>query len=177
MSCTNDSHNRLSTVLYNRLSGLNTTTFSYDSASNVTTVTYPNGAQSTFRYDTLNRFSGLSSQVSCYTYQRGPTGNLTGSTESNGHTECWSYDGIHRLTCESISLAPSQPRPYPVNAGITMPFGDLTYSMNSPPPSRICLIEFELRDMDKCSGLRVTCSGVDCKISCCPCCPLIAEIG
>jgi YD repeat-containing protein len=77
--------------------------------SNVATVTYPNGIQSTFTYDTLNRISGLSSQVSGYTYQRGPTGNLTGATESNGRTESWSHDGIHRLTCESNNLAPSQP--------------------------------------------------------------------
>jgi RHS repeat-associated protein len=63
--------------------------------------------QSTFTYDTLNRVSGLSSQVGGYTYQRGPTGNLTGATESTGRTESWSYDGIYRLTNETISLAPS----------------------------------------------------------------------
>jgi RHS repeat-associated protein len=63
--------------------------------------------QSTFTYDALNRVSGLSSQVSGYTYQRGPTGNLTGATESNGRTASWSYDGIYRLTNETISLAPS----------------------------------------------------------------------
>jgi enamine deaminase RidA (YjgF/YER057c/UK114 family) len=45
------------------------------------------------------------------------------------------------------------------------------------PPSRICLVQFESRDMDRCSGLRVACSGIDGKVSCCPCCPLIAEIG
>jgi len=39
----------------------------------------------------------------------------------------------------------------------------------------VCLVQFESRDMDRCSGLRVTCSGIDGKISCCPCCPLIAE--
>jgi len=71
MSYTYDSLNRLSTVVDNRLSGSNTTTYSYDDASNVGTVTYPNGVQSTFAYDTLNRVSGLSSQVSGYTYQRG----------------------------------------------------------------------------------------------------------
>lgn len=75
MSYTYDSINRLSTVVDNRLSGSNTTTYTYDDASNVGTVTYPNGVQSTFTYDTLNRVSGLSSQVSGYTYQRDPTGN------------------------------------------------------------------------------------------------------
>jgi hypothetical protein len=52
MSYTYDSHNGLSTVVDNGLSGSNTTAYSHDSASNVATVTYPNGAQSTFTYDT-----------------------------------------------------------------------------------------------------------------------------
>ena len=55
MSYTYDDLDRLSTVVDNRLSVNNTTTYSYDSASNVATVTYPNGVQSTFTYDTLNR--------------------------------------------------------------------------------------------------------------------------
>jgi YD repeat-containing protein len=80
MSYTYDSLNRLSTAVDNRLSGSNTTTYTYDNASNVGTVTYPNGVQSTFTYDTLNRVSGLSSQPASYAYQRGPTGNLTGAT-------------------------------------------------------------------------------------------------
>jgi RHS repeat-associated protein len=107
MSYTYDDLDRLSTVVDNRLSGNNTTTYSYDSASNVATVTYPNGVQSTFTYDTLNRVTGLSSQPASYTYQRGPTGNLTSVTESNGRQVGWSYDGIYRLTNEAISLAPS----------------------------------------------------------------------
>ena len=71
------------------------------------TVTYPNGVQSTFTYDTLNRVTGLSSQVSGYTYQRGPTGNLTSATEPSGRTADWSYDGIYRLTNETIACDPS----------------------------------------------------------------------
>jgi hypothetical protein len=57
--------------------------------------------------DTLNRVTGLSSQPASYSYQRGPTGNLTQATESNGRTVNWSYDGIYRLTNEIISLDPS----------------------------------------------------------------------
>ena len=107
MSYTYDSLNRLSTVVDNRLSGSNTTTYTYDNASNIALVTDPNGVQSSVTYDTLNRISGLNSQPASYTYQRGPTGNLIGATESNGRTESWSYDGIYRLTNETISLAPS----------------------------------------------------------------------
>jgi RHS repeat-associated protein len=73
----------------------------------VATVTYPNGVQSAFTYDSLNRVSAMATQSSGYTYQRGPTGNLTSATELNGRTVNWTYDGIYRLTNEIISLAPS----------------------------------------------------------------------
>jgi RHS repeat-associated protein len=62
---------------------------------------------STFAYDTLNRVTGLSSQPASYSYQRGPAGNLTQGTESNGRSVNWSYDGIYRLSSETISLDPS----------------------------------------------------------------------
>lgn len=103
-----DDLNRLSTVTDNRLTGANVTTYTYDTASNLGTVTYPNGIQSTFNYDQLNRVSAMATQSSGYAYQRGPTGNLTGATELNGRTESWSYDGIYRLTNEAISQDPSQ---------------------------------------------------------------------
>jgi RHS repeat-associated protein len=105
---TYDSIDRLSTVIDNRLpSGSNTTTYTYDGANNVATAIYPNGVESTFTYDQLNRVTGLSSPVSGYTYQRGPTGNLTNVTEQSGRAASWTYDGIYRLTNETISLAPS----------------------------------------------------------------------
>jgi len=81
-----DDLNRLSTVVDNRLSGNNTTTYTYDPASNVATATYPNGLQSTFTYDTLNRLTAMSTPVSAYNYQLGPTGNRTQATEQNGRT-------------------------------------------------------------------------------------------
>jgi RHS repeat-associated protein len=64
--------------------------------------------QSTFTYDTLNRVTGLSSGPASYTYQRGPTGNLTSDTESSGRTVNWTYDGIYRLTNETISSDPAK---------------------------------------------------------------------
>jgi len=107
LSYTYDDLNRLSTVTDNRLAGQNTTTYTYDTANNIATVTYPNGVQSTFNYDQLNRVSGLSSQPAGYTYQRSPVGNLTTATESNGRSVNWSYDGINRLTNQTISGAAS----------------------------------------------------------------------
>ena len=52
--------------------------------------------------------TGLATQTTGYVYQRGPAGNLTSATELSGRTVNWSYDGIYRLTNETISLAPSR---------------------------------------------------------------------
>jgi YD repeat-containing protein len=107
-----DELNRLSTVADSRLPGNNTTTYNYDPASNVATVNYANGVQSLMTYDALNRITGLTAsssanEVSGYIYQRSATGNLTGATELNGRTLAWNYDGIYRLTNETISSDPS----------------------------------------------------------------------
>jgi YD repeat-containing protein len=91
----------------NRLSGSNTTTYAYDPASNLTAATYPNGYQAIYIYDQLNRVTGMASQVSGYTYQLGRTGNRTGANELNGRTLNWSYDGIYRLTDETIASDPA----------------------------------------------------------------------
>ena len=87
-----------------------TTTYAYDSASNLVTVTYPNQLQSTIQYDSLNRLTSLntatttsSTPVAGYSYTLGATGNRTGATEQSGRTLTWNYDGIYRLTNETIS--------------------------------------------------------------------------
>jgi RHS repeat-associated protein len=109
---TYDDLNRLSTVVDNGLQGNQTTSYSYDDASNVATVTYPNQLQSTFTYDELNRLTELStstSPVSTYTYTLGDTGNRTKVVESNhSRSVNWSYDNINRLTDESISSDAAQ---------------------------------------------------------------------
>jgi len=104
MSYAYDGLGRLSTVVDARLV---TTTYSYDDANNVATVTYPNGVQTLMQYDSLNRLKALATQQTGYTYQRGPAGNLTSAAEYSGRTVNWTYDGIYRLTNETISLAPS----------------------------------------------------------------------
>ena len=103
VSYTYDDLNRLETVVDARLSGSQTTTYGYDPASNVGTVTYPNGVQSTFGYDALNRVTGLSASTGSYQYQRGAVGNLTSASESSGRSITWSYDGINRLTSDAIT--------------------------------------------------------------------------
>ena len=110
VSYTYDDLNRLSTVTDSRLQSNQTTTYAYDPASNVASVTYPNQLRSTFTYDQLNRLTGLStstSPVTSYTYTLGLTGTRTGATESNGRTIAWNYDGIYRLTNETIADDPN----------------------------------------------------------------------
>jgi RHS repeat-associated protein len=110
---TYDNLNRLETVVDNRLVGQQTTTCSYDPASNLATVTYPNGLQSTFTYDTQNRVTALSNAAASYTYTLdGTVGNRTGVTEKlaklpGARIVGWNYDGIYRLTTENISADPN----------------------------------------------------------------------
>ena len=103
-----DELNRLSTVTDNRLQGEQTTTYTYDPASNVATVTAPNGLQTTLSYDPLNRITSLSTPISSYTYTLGSTGNKIGAVEQNGRTLTWNYDGIYRLTNETIASDPEK---------------------------------------------------------------------
>ena len=67
---------------------------------------YPNGLQSSFTYDDLNRITAMNAAKASYSYTLSPTGNRTGAVESSGRTLNWSYDNIYRLTNETISLDP-----------------------------------------------------------------------
>ncbi|MGA9672538.1 MAG: RHS repeat domain-containing protein, partial [Terracidiphilus sp.] len=111
-SYTYDGLNRLSTVVDNRLPSNNTTRYSYDNASNVATVAYPNGVTSTSTYDEVNRLIELSTsasgtQIADYKYTLGLTGNRTNATELSGRTLLWSYNGIYQLTNEAITGDPA----------------------------------------------------------------------
>jgi YD repeat-containing protein len=111
VSYTYDDVGRLSMVVDSRLQGNHTSTYTYDLASNVATAVYPNQSQSqptNFTYDPLNRLTALSTPVSNYSYQLGPTGNRKSATEGNGRNLNWSYDGVYRLTNETISADPAK---------------------------------------------------------------------
>jgi YD repeat-containing protein len=108
VSYTWDNLNRLSTVTDNKLGmSSNVTTYSYDEANNLVTANMPNGQQSTFQYDTLNRLVSTTAGQTGYLYKLGPTGNRTGATEATGRTVSWSFDGIYRLTGETVTNDPS----------------------------------------------------------------------
>ena len=106
MSYTYDSLNRLSTVVDARLAGNQTTTYAYDTASNVASVTYPNGVQYGFNYDELNRLKQIATSQTGYLYTFDSVGNRKTSTELNGRAVNWSFDGIYRLTGETITGVP-----------------------------------------------------------------------
>ena len=82
---TYDDLNRLSTVVDNNLPGQNTTTYTYDNASNVATVATPNGLQSSFTYDTLNRLTGMTTPVASYNYSSAQPATAPGH-RGNGRT-------------------------------------------------------------------------------------------
>jgi RHS repeat-associated protein len=88
-------------------SGQNTTTYSYDPASNLATATYPNGLESTFTYDQLNRLSDASTAVSGYQYHRDANGNILTATEAKNRSVSYDYDGIDELTTETVANDPS----------------------------------------------------------------------
>jgi len=70
--------------------------------SNLATVEYPNGLQSTFTYDTQNRVTALSNAAASYTYTLdGTVGNRKGATERlaskpSPRIVAWNYDNIYR---------------------------------------------------------------------------------
>jgi len=65
--------------------------------------------QSTFTFNTLNRLTQLSTpSVAGYQYTLGPTGNPTSALELNGRAVTYKYDGVYRMTNETIANAPSE---------------------------------------------------------------------
>jgi RHS repeat-associated protein len=112
-----DKDNRLETVSDNApvsgtRPGTGTTTYSYDPAGNLAGYLYPNGVQTSYTYNTLNRLTGMGSakgatNLSSYTYTLGAAGNRLSVSELSGRTVNYSYDDIYRLTGEAISTDPT----------------------------------------------------------------------
>lgn len=78
------------------------------------TVAYSNGVQTTLHYDFLNRLTALTTPNTGYLYTWGSTGARSNATELTGRGISWSYDGIYRLTNETISGDPNK-----VNGGVS----------------------------------------------------------
>jgi RHS repeat-associated protein len=124
LNYTYDVDDRLATVTDQRLlahgatSGI--TSYNYDPAGNLLNFTYPNTIQSAYTYDTLNRLlkmqntcgssagcGGAGAPISSYTYTLGSAGNRLSVTELNGRASAFGYDGLYRLTSETISADPA----------------------------------------------------------------------
>jgi RHS repeat-associated protein len=102
-----DALNRLSKVTDNRLGSI-VTTYSYDKVGNLSGYLYPNGVQTGFTYDTLNRLKNIqiakgASTLASYAYTLGLAGNRAGVTELGGRSVSYTYDSLYRLTGETIS--------------------------------------------------------------------------
>jgi RHS repeat-associated protein len=89
-------------------------TYGYDLNGNRETLAHPNGAQTAYVYDNLNRLTGLattipalSRTVQTYAFTLGPAGNRIGIVEAQGlpqqRTLEYSYDALYRLTGESVT--------------------------------------------------------------------------
>ncbi|MGP8173822.1 MAG: hypothetical protein ACLP7O_04660 [Terracidiphilus sp.] len=129
VSSTYDELNRLSSVTDGRLQGNQTTTYTYDPASNVSTVKYPNGLTSSFTYDTLNRLTELSTPpVADYRHTLGLTGNRTNATEQSGRMLQWSY-GRSRFVL--VNPVAKQPGPPPHSAPPWLPLTSGRYCTSS----------------------------------------------
>lgn len=126
LSYSYDSDDRLATVVDNRLLAQGAvsgqTTYNYDFAGNLTNYTYPNGIQTSYSYDTLNRVTRMKSLCfvgtpgcnflnfiqSNFNYTLGPAGNRTNVTELSPRSVTYGYDNDYRLTSETITGDPSQ---------------------------------------------------------------------
>jgi RHS repeat-associated protein len=87
-------------VAYNGAGQLTTDggfSYGYDPAGNVTSRTYPDGAQVSYGYDNDGQVSTLTTGSATTTYSYDPAGNLIGTAEPNGVTESRTYDGAGQL--------------------------------------------------------------------------------
>ena len=117
---TYDSLNRLSTVTDNRMvaqggvpgnaSGL--TTYGYDPVGNLAGYAYPNGVQTSYSYDALNRLQVMgaakaATPLSSYTYTLGAAGNRKTVAELTGRMVQYGYDSLYRLNSETVTADPA----------------------------------------------------------------------
>jgi RHS repeat-associated protein len=92
------------------------TTYYYTAVGNIDHITYPNGAETDYGYDTLIRLTSVTNKkgttvLSSYTYALENDGLRTGVTENQLETDgststvtkTWTYDGLRRLTQEAVT--------------------------------------------------------------------------
>ena len=116
MTYTHDELNRLASVT----DASGTTNYTYDAAGNLRSYVYPNGVATAYTFDALNRLTNMQSNcatgtgcgapgtaLASYSYILGSAGNRLSVTELSGRRVQYGYDGLYRLTSESISGDPA----------------------------------------------------------------------
>jgi RHS repeat-associated protein len=109
-----DALNRLSGVTDNGKDArpaTGSTSYSYDEVGNLSGNLYPNGVQTAYVYNNLNRLTSMSvsrtaTTLSSYVYTLGAAGNRESVTEMSGRKVVYTYDDLYRLKSETISLDP-----------------------------------------------------------------------
>lgn len=104
-----DKLNRLARVTDTHRGQNLVTTNSYDAVGNLAGYHYPNGVDTIYRYNSLNRLTNMTinagSQLAKYNYTLGPSGNRTAISEviqSRTRQIAYGYDKLYRLTNETI---------------------------------------------------------------------------
>ena len=98
-------------------SGELTTTYAYDAASNLTSVTDPMGYVTSYSYDARNMLSQVveanpttssSTTGPTITYYRDAVGNERAMTDPDGNTTYFNFNALNQLTSQSESVAVSR---------------------------------------------------------------------
>ncbi len=111
-----DAVGRVQTVNVLKQNGLTanlTITYHYKPVGTIDYITYPNGTETDYGYDTLNRLTSVTNKVSAsgnllssYSYTLNADGLRTGVTETDNIpstvTKTWTYDNLQRLTGETV---------------------------------------------------------------------------
>ena len=105
---TYDALKRLSAATDHHQQG-GTTSYSYDANGNLAAYALPNGVQSAFTYNSLNRLTNLDvsngAPLAGYAYTLGAAGNRLSVAELGGRQVAYAYDALYRLTGETVSGA------------------------------------------------------------------------
>jgi len=85
--------------------------YAYDSVGNLSGYLYPNGVQTNYTFNSLNRLTSLSvskatTTLASYSYTLAAAGNRLSVTEQSGRRVNYSYDDLYRLTNETITADP-----------------------------------------------------------------------
>ncbi|HEV2706799.1 MAG TPA: RHS repeat-associated core domain-containing protein [Pyrinomonadaceae bacterium] len=103
-----DTLGRLSAVTDKRQpQAADTTSYTYDANGNLSATLYPNGVQTSYTYNSLNRLTKVEAAkgaaLASYAYTLGAAGQRLSVNEHTGRSVSYTYDALYRLTSETIT--------------------------------------------------------------------------